>query len=607
MDLNPAIQPQQDAIDALYRQLRGQQAGAEMRAEAPHQRNGSSPHFDDDTILQKALAARNGQKFAKLWAGDIGDYPSHSEADLALLRELVYWTEDCDQLNRLFRRSGLMRDKWDTHPTYAEWTITKAIETPHDRYQGGSAERHRQPAGEGHDSPEDDDDQHAQEPSPPADRPSPKAFFRKKTFIPKRLGDYLLTQHRINYAAKLLWVYQNGVYVADGERILAAAAQQLLGEERRQNRIEESLRYIEVATYAEMPPPDLRYINLLNGRLDWATGTLDAHTPEVFSVIQLPLRYEPDATCPTFDEYLGTTLDEDVIPLVEEIMGYLLIPDMRYEKAVMLTGEGENGKSVFIDTLTALLGSQHVSNVALQDLEENRFRVAELFGKLGNFFADLDPRALKSSSIFKTLVTGDEIEAERKFKDPFKFRNMARLIFSANKIPDSSDRTHAFYRRWHVIPFTRTFTDDSENPALRKDPELRGKLLCELPGILNRALKGLKRLSVQKGFTVPQAVKDALNSYERQNDSLAAFLEEAVDRGPTFSVTKQRFYRRYCRWCDLYRLRPVSQKELSPRLYKLVPDLDEARLDVRGVRVNKGPWRWIGVKPIEDGPEDDEG
>jgi len=445
------------------------------------------------------------------------------------------------------------------------------------------------------------DDQQDTPKTPPIDNPSVKTFFRKKTFIPKRLADYLLTQHHIKYAAGMLWVYRNGVYVSEGERILTWAGQQLFGDERRQNRIEETLRYIEVETYAEMPPPDLTLINLLNGRLEWATDTVHPHNPDVFTVIQLPINYDPHATCPTFDGYLDTTLDEEMIPLVEEIIGYLLTPDTRYEKAVMLTGDGENGKSVFIDTLTALLGSQHVSNVALQDLEENRFRLAELFGKLGNFFADLDPRALKSSSIFKTLVTGDEIEAEHKFKDPFKFRNVARLVFSANKLPASSDRTHAFYRRWHVIPFTRTFTEET------RDTDLRAKLVCELPGILNRALRGLKRLSAQKGFTVPQAVKDALSAYERQNDSLATFLEEAVDRGPTLSVTKQRFYQRYCRWCDLYRLRPVSQKELSPRLYKLVPDLDEARLDGQGIRRNKGPWRWIGIKPIDDGPEENEG
>ena len=94
--------------------------------------------------------------------------------------------------------------------------------------------------------------------------------------------------------------------------------------------------------------------------------------------------------------------------------------------------------------------------------------------------------------------------------------------------------------------------------------ELRSKLVNELPGILNRALKGLKRLTGQKGFTVPQAVKDELSKYERQNDSLAAFMEEAVDIGPTFSVPKQTFYQRYCRWCDVYRLRRVSKKSSSP-------------------------------------------
>jgi hypothetical protein len=71
-------------------------------------------------------------------------------------------------------------------------------------------------------------------------------------------------------------------------------------------------------------------------------------------------------------------------------------------------------------------------------------------------------------------------------------------------------------------------------------------------------------------------------------------------------VSKQRFYQRYCRWCDVYRLRRVGQKELRNRLYKLVPKLDEARFDARGMRGGKGPWRWIGIKPIDDGPDEDE-
>ena len=124
-----------------------------------------------------------------------------------------------------------------------------------------------------------------------------------------------------------------------------------------------------------------------------------------------------------------------VIPLIEEILGWCLLPDARFQKAVMLTGEGENGKSVFLDLIGDLLGDANVSNVALHDLEDNRFRAAELYGKLANIFADLDERGLKSSTMFKTLTTGDRVTAERKHAHPFSFRSYAKLLFSANKIP----------------------------------------------------------------------------------------------------------------------------------------------------------------------------
>jgi putative DNA primase/helicase len=201
--------------------------------------------------------------------------------------------------------------------------------------------------------------------------------------------------------------------------------------------VEEALKYVEVATWLEdEPPPDCQYINVRNGRLDWATGSLEPHTSTSFTTVQLPVEYDPAELCPAFDHYLHTTFDTDVIPLIEEILGWCLLPDRRFEQAVMLTGEGGNGKSVFLDLVGYLLGESNVSNVALQDLEENRFRAAELYGKLANIFADLDARGLQSSSMFKTLTTGDYITAERKHAQPFRFRSYAKLLFSANKIPD---------------------------------------------------------------------------------------------------------------------------------------------------------------------------
>jgi putative DNA primase/helicase len=193
--------------------------------------------------------------------------------------------------------------------------------------------------------------------------------------------------------------------------------------------------------------------------------------------------------------------------------------------------------------------------------------------------------------MFKTLVTGDSITAERKFGQPFTFSNYARLLFSANRLPSSSDRTHAFYRRWLIVPFEQTFTGKAA------DKQLRAKLQAELSGILNRALAGLQRLFEQDAFTEPQAVKDALSAYERQNDTVAAFTAECVKEAPLGTVLKQLFYKVYRTWCDLQGLKPVSQSDLRSRLYQRFPKLDEARM-----KRNTGPWHWLGIVLTEDAP-----
>lgn len=412
---------------------------------------------------------------------------------------------------------------------------------------------------------------------------------KTQVFVPRLLGEAIIARNTYCYAASQLWMYRNGVYLPCGEATLRSDAQALLGNERHEGRIEETLRYVEVATRLdEETLPDAQYINVHNGRLDWVTGNLEKHTPTVFTTVQLPVEYDPTATCPTFDEYLKTTFDIDMPPLIEEILGWCLIPDRRFEHAIMLTGEGANGKSVFLDLVGYLLGESNVSNVALQDLEENRFRAAELYGKLANVFADLDARGLQSSSMFKTLTTGDYVTAERKHAQPFRFRSYAKLLFSANKIPASRDKTHAFYRRWLIIPFTRTFDGVGNNPT--PDKGLRSKLKDELSGIFNRALRGLERLATNDAFTLTKSVLEAKQAYIRSNDNVRVFLEECVIADPSETIVKQEFYRVYEYWCDSYGARAVSQKVLKDALKQIIPTLDEWRSTA------SDPWRWLGMK-----------
>ena len=162
-------------------------------------------------------------------------------------------------------------------------------------------------------------------------------------------------------------------------------------------------------------------------------GHVEPHTAAWFTTVQLPFEYDTSATCPVFDQYLRTTFDEDVAALIEEIFGWCLIPEQRFEKSVMLVGRGQERQVACSWIWSPHFWGRTMSQASrLHELEENRFRVAELYGKLANVFADLDHRALRSSTMFKTLTSGDRITGERKHRDPFAFRSFAKLLFSAN-------------------------------------------------------------------------------------------------------------------------------------------------------------------------------
>lgn len=418
-------------------------------------------------------------------------------------------------------------------------------------------------------------------------------YFDGTTFVPQWLATDLMAEHHIKYAAETFWVYRDGVYRPGGDRILASAAQQKLGKSTRSSYVRETLDYIMRATFAELPEPDTETINLLNGLLEWRTGKLYEHTPDRFQIAQIPVAYDPAATCDVFRRYLATTFAPGLIPLVEEILGYCLIPDTRFEKAIMLTGSGSNGKSVFLAVLESLLGLENVCNISLQELGESRFKAAELLGKLANTFADLDSRAMESSSVFKALVSGDRMEVERKYGQPFKIRPYARLLFSANEIPRSRDRTFAFYRRWIIVPFANTFRGETA------DTDLRAKLTApeELSGILNRALAGLLRLMENNGFSKPEEVVEAMRRYQAENDSVAAFCYECVKSSPLGRIPKPAFYSAYQDWCEARKLYVVSETKLKGNLLSVFPDIGEGRIG------SDGPRCWTGIAFSDDAPE----
>ncbi|MBN4074754.1 MAG: hypothetical protein COA82_12605 [Alkaliphilus sp.] len=421
------------------------------------------------------------------------------------------------------------------------------------------------------------------------DRP----YFKSKTFVPKRLAEAIMQEYHFKCVKGTFYTYENGVYVPGGEELIKSRAFELLGEDSKKNRIEEVVFLIKIATVAEVPVPTYHYINVKNGRIKVSSWSLEPHDPKHFDLAQIPINFNLKAECREFDKYLKSTLGEELIPLAYEIFGYCLLPHSKAERAIMLTGEGSNGKSVFIDTLKSFLGRTNISNISLQSLSENRFAAAGLFGKLANLFADIDRKALTESGPLKMLTSGDSMVAEEKFKASFSFENHAKLIFSANELPRTLDNSSAFFRRWLIVPFTKTFVK-GENA----DVNLREKLTTdeELSGILVNAIQGLMRL-IETGYTFSEteATANELNKYREDNDSVLAFCNECAEIDEKGTIKKQYFYDLYHSWCDSNGLKAVSKRRIPAGLKKFNSNVSESR-------TMKDRF-WIGIKLKESSLE----
>jgi putative DNA primase/helicase len=238
------------------------------------------------------------------------------------------------------------------------------------------------------------------------------------------------------------------------------------------------------------------------------------------------------------------------------MVGYLLIPETCAQKAFVLVGAGGAGKSTLLTVVQELLlGRENVANVPWQSLAD-RFKTAEIFGKLANIFADLPSRSIEDNGIFKSITGEDMVIAERKNKDPFAFRATARLVFSCNEIPRNlGDRSAAFYRRLVIIPFR------PPKPEALRDLKLKDSFKAEAPGILNWALAGLLRLREnQFRFSESPSSRDALTSYRIAGSSVLSFVADHCRLEAGLSESASRLYHAYQIYARETGLKAVSQK-----------------------------------------------
>jgi len=316
--------------------------------------------------------------------------------------------------------------------------------------------------------------------------------------------------------------------------------------------------------------------------VDWRTGKLEPHDPELLSTVQLPLEYDPDATCPTFDKWLAETIDADTIALVWEVIGYLLMSGNPLHRAVLLVGKGRNGKGTLLRVITKLVGKRNTSSLSLTDITDGKFEVAGLFGKLINIAGDIEARNLTNTAKFKAITGGDSILAQHKNGHPFEYTPWAVPVFSANQLWQSSDNTDGYLDRWLVVPFPRKF----EHRGLFDE----GKLIAEASGIFNKALAGLRELMARGDFELSGHAADVRRRFELESDVVKIWLADderivAAEAGNTaLKVGRTDAYRRYAAWASDSGHGALN----SSNFYKRLESMGHDMVKVKGERTILG-------------------
>ena len=283
--------------------------------------------------------------------------------------------------------------------------------------------------------------------------------------------------------------------------------------------------------FAAMPGRFDRQSQLIcvnNGTLNPMTGILHAHNAKHNLTNKMDITYDRSATCELWLQTLNEIFapDEDKgekIQLLQEFMGYCLIPETRMHKFLWMVGAGGNGKSLILEVLIALIGKENISHAQIERLQD-KFVRAELQGKLLNISSEMSAQATVSDGYLKQIVAGDVVEAERKYQPSFSFRPYARLIGATNILPRLLDHSDGFFRRAMILRLNRQFTEAEQ------DKQRVSKLKAELPGILNWCIAGLQNLLSRQFFVIPPSSVAEVESYRVNSDPVRQFADDFLVR-----------------------------------------------------------------------------
>ena len=369
--------------------------------------------------------------------------------------------------------------------------------------------------------------------------------------------------------SEIIYFYENGIWNKSGREKIKTETERLLKSWSKNNIVLEIVEKIKRKTAISEEkfnkiPEEL--ICIENGVLNLKNKEFIPFNPNYYFQKQIPLQYNGKANCKKIIKFIEETFYPEDIETIQEWLGFCLYKKYFIKKAIILFGEKNTGKTLFLNILSKFIGEKNCAGISLQRIaSKDKFSIAFLKNKFVNVYDDLSANDLSDSGGFKIATGGGYATGEHKFGDSFQFFTFAKNIFATNKIPNIKDiNDDAYYERWIPIAL------DNQIEQKKQDNFLFEKITTkeEMSGLLNWALKGLDRLFKNGKFSYPKTSEQIKTLMQRQNNPLVAFVDEVLEQEDENKISKEIMYKIYSKWSQDKKVPRLSKEQLGRNLAK---------------------------------------
>ena len=551
--------------------------------------------MDDHEVIDKARNCKTGALFQLLYSGNWeGLYPSQSEADIALCNHLAFWTQkNTEQMDRIFRSSGLMREKWDKKRgslTYGQITVQKACLNCTEVYEP---------------KPTEDDTRLAIgmfKNGNVGRQDIPKnQYDMTDTGNAQRLRDKYKGNIRYSYTRKK-WMYWTGkawrfdetgeikkladLVVEDLKREAFAAEDEKEQEQKirfagktanssgKTNMIIETQHLDGIPVLMDELDAYPDYLNVQNGIINLRNGELMPHDQNFMMSKICNTEYDnvsgkkPEKWLKFIDDITGG--DKELQHYLQKCVGYSLTGSVKEQCAFFLYGIGNNGKSTFLDTIADMMGD-YASNA-----QPDTIMMKKDGGGINSDIARLKSARLVSTEeptegvrlnegLVKQLTGGGKVTCRFLFGDEFEYEPEFKIWIATNHKPVIRGTDVGIWRRIRLIPFEVNI----EHP----DKQLKYKMREEMPQIMKWAVDGCLMYR-REGLEPPERVQKSTEEYKSEMDLLESFMDACVviDYSVAEPILANELYSVYQAWANENNEYVMTSRKFFMEIAKKVPE-----------------------------------